>query len=91
MCLFQCTHGRPDAKIRHVGDIGNIYSTDSNGTTVVNVEDSIINMKKDGGYGKDGDMNSILGRTVVIHQLPDFYNSSSIGPRIACGVIKLGM
>jgi len=75
-------HGRPEDEVRHVGDIGNIYSTDSWGKTTVNVEDSIINMKE------DGDLNSVLGRAVVIHQLPDFYNSSSIGPRIACGVIK---
>ena len=82
--FFQASHGRPEDEVRHVGDIGNIYSTDSMGKTTVNVEDSIINMKE------DGDLNSSLGRTIIIHQLPDFYNSSSIGPRIACGIIMKG-
>ena len=76
-------HGRPEDEVRHVGDIGNIYSSDPIGITKVNVVDSIINLK-------DGDINNILNRTVVIHQLPDFYNSSSIGPRIACGIIVKG-
>ena len=80
---LQKSHGRPEDTERHVGDLGNIHSSDSWGITKVNVQDSIINLK-------DGDVNSILNRTVVIHQLPDFFNSSSIGPRIACGIIMKG-
>ena len=70
---------------RHVGDIGNIISEDVNGKMVakIDVTDTVINLK-------EGDTNNILGRTVVIHEFQDFYNSSIIGPRIACGIIQKG-
>merc|ERR1712223_909365 len=64
---------------RHVGDTGNIVSTDVDGWTPIEVEDKMANMH----YGHP---NSILYRTVVIHQLEDF-GRSPIGPRIACGII----
>jgi len=66
-------------RTRHVGDTGNIVSTDTNGWTNIEVEDKMANMH----YGHP---NSILYRTVVIHQLQDF-GRSPIGPRIACGII----
>merc|ERR1719323_209659 len=66
-------------RTRHVGDTGNIVSTDTNGWTKIEVEDKMANMH----YGHP---NSILFRTVVIHQLEDF-GRSPIGPRIACGII----
>merc|ERR1712223_1384217 len=66
-------------RTRHVGDTGNIVSTDVNGWTEIDVEDKMANMH----YGHT---NSILYRTVVIHQLEDF-GRSPIGPRIACGII----
>ena len=68
---------------RHVGDIGNIISKDVNGKMVANIDvtDTVINLKV-------GDTNNILGRTVVIHQYEDFYNTSIIGPRISCGIIN---
>jgi len=66
-------------RTRHVGDTGNIVSTDTNGWTKIEVEDKMANMH----YGHP---NSILYRTVVIHQLQDF-GRSPIGPRIACGII----
>ena len=69
-------------RTRHVGDTGNIISTDANGWTKIDVEDSMANMH----YGHP---NSILYRTVVIHQLEDF-GRSPIGPRIACGIIWPG-
>ena len=70
---------------RHVGDIGNIISEDLKGKMVANIDvtDTVINLK-------EGDTNNILGRTVVIHQFEDFYNSSIIGPRISCGIINKG-
>merc|ERR1712038_244353 len=66
-------------RTRHVGDTGNIVSTDVDGWTEIDVEDKMANMH----YGHT---NSILYRTVVIHQLEDF-GRSPIGPRIACGII----
>ena len=70
-------------RTRHVGDTGNIISTDANGWTKIDVEDSMANMHF-------GHQNSILYRTVVIHQLEDF-GRSPIGPRIACGIIWPGI
>ncbi|XP_077302903.1 superoxide dismutase 1 [Arctopsyche grandis] len=80
-------HGGPDATVRHVGDLGNIVASADDGTTAVNINDSLISLQ--------GDM-SIIGRTLVVHADPDDFGkgghelsktTGNAGARIACGVI----
>jgi Cu-Zn family superoxide dismutase len=68
-CLTACKHfnptnkkhGGPLSKERHVGDLGNIIAN-KNGKCIMTMIDSKIKLK-----GK----NSIIGRSVVIHDLED--------------------
>jgi Cu-Zn family superoxide dismutase len=92
------THGGPDDRNRHAGDLGNITAS-KNGTVKTTRRDSIIKLK--GKY-------NIIGRMVVIHKNEDdlgkggldsdgniidkkIHNESlktgNAGSRIACGVI----
>ena len=75
-------HGRPDSSTRHVGDLGNIVSTTSTGITNIIVVDKAISLL-------EGNVSSILDRSIVIHEKPDNFAGSSgnAGPRISCGVI----
>ena len=79
-------HGRPDSSTRHVGDLGNIVSTKSTGTTNIFVVDKAISLL-------EGNVSSILDRSIVIHEQPDNFAGSSgnAGPRISCGVIGEGV
>lgn len=81
-------HGGPADSDRHVGDLGNLKS-DENGSAYQAFTDPLVSL-----YGE----NSILGRSVVVHQNPDdlgkggFEDSLTTGhagARIACGVIGL--
>ncbi|KAF6202328.1 hypothetical protein GE061_004726 [Apolygus lucorum] len=58
---FKKDHGGPEDKIRHLGDLGNI-TVDNDGTGHIDITDKILSLS-----GK----NSILGRTLVIHEQPD--------------------
>jgi len=94
---FNKNHGGPKDKIRHVGDLGNIYS--KNGIATLNVKDKLIKLK--GKY-------SVIGRSFVIHEDKDDLGKGGVnkkgkiinekiykesiengnsGKRIACGVI----
>jgi len=82
------THGAPNDTTRHVGDLGNIEA-DSSGTAHISISDNIISLS-----GK----NSIIGRSIVVHSLPDDLgkggNNASLetgnaGDRWACGVIGI--
>ena len=79
-------HGRPDSNARHVGDLGNIVSMKSTGTTNIFVVDKAISLL-------EGNFSSILDRSIVIHEQPDNFAGSSgnAGPRISCGVIGEGV
>lgn len=55
-------HGGPESKERHVGDLGNI---------IVNKKGNIINKKFKDNKIKLKGINSIIGRSVVIHELED--------------------
>ena len=79
-------HGRPDSSTRHVGDLGNIVSTKSIGITNINVVDKAISLL-------EGNVYSILDRSIVIHEQPDNFAGSSgnAGHRISCGVIGEGV
>ena len=73
---------------RHVGDLGNVMA-DKTGKATFSFSDSQISL-----FGK----NSILGRSLVIHELEDdlgkggHHDSKTTGHaggRIACGVIGI--
>lgn len=83
---FGKTHGAPTDEVRHVGDLGNI-STDAHGVAKGSTTDSQIKL-----FGE----NSIIGRTVVVHDgtddlgkggHPDSLKTGNAGGRPACGVI----
>lgn len=82
------THGGPNDKERHYGDLGNV-NANSKGIVNTTIKDHLLKLR-----GK----HSIIGRSVVIHADPDDLgkgnNSESLktgnsGARIGCGVIGL--
>lgn len=77
------SHGGHLGGDRHSGDLGNLLA-DQNGTALYKAELSGLNL----GTGDD----SIVGRSVVVHQnADDLYTqpSGNSGPRIGCGLISL--
>ncbi len=83
------THGGPDDEVRHVGDLGNIKAG-ADGKGLYDSFDRLIQLY--------GDVNNIIGRSVVVHQKVDDLGrggddeskkTGNAGPRIACGVIGL--
>ena len=84
---FQKTHGGPNSKERHVGDLGNIQ-TDGNGNVHVVFMDSMIKLR--------GTKSNIIGRGLIIHadeddlglgNFEDSHTTGHAGKRIACAVI----
>ncbi|KPI95588.1 Superoxide dismutase [Cu-Zn] [Papilio xuthus] len=84
------THGGRDHSVRHVGDLGNVQFV-GNENPVANIDfvDNIISLR-----GR----NSIIGRTLVLHEQEDdlglggneaSLNTGNAGPRVACGVIGI--
>lgn len=74
-------HGGADAKIRHVGDLGNI-TADSFGNAKYERIDTMISFNG---------VNNIIGKGVIIHAGTDDLTSQptgAAGARVACGVIK---
>ena len=59
---YNKNHGGPNDKERHVGDLGNIIVNNNGDVVNKNFHDAIIKLK-----GK----NSIIGRSVVIHEFED--------------------
>lgn len=86
------THGGPTDQIRHVGDLGNVYS-DETGRIYDEVEDNLVSLF--GPY-------SVIGRAFVIHQKIDdlgrgtglaraeSLKTGNAGARLGCGVIFHG-
>lgn len=78
-------HGGPKSAARHLGDIPNIRADDSGRATFeITVEGVTL-------VDKDGAPTEILGKALVVHAMPDDYNtqpSGGSGDRIACGVIR---
>lgn len=71
-------HAAPTDSLRHMGDMGNIKS--SNGTATIDYTDSVITL------------NQVIGRAVIIHQGTDDLTSQpsgAAGSRIGCGVIGI--
>jgi Cu-Zn family superoxide dismutase len=75
-------HGSPDARIRHVGDLGNIeVGADSSGH--YDRVDTVITFSG---------LHSIIGRSVVVHEGEDDLTSQptgNAGSRLGCGVIGI--
>jgi Cu-Zn family superoxide dismutase len=83
-------HGAPNATDRHLGDLGNIISTD--GSVRYTFTDHQMSLFNE---------NKIIGRTCVIHERnddlglggnPESLKTGNSGGRIACGVVEeIGM
>ncbi|AAN28117.1 superoxide dismutase [Rachiplusia ou multiple nucleopolyhedrovirus] len=82
-------HGAPDAKIRHVGDLGNIKSIGYNSLTEVNMMDNVMSL-----YGP----HNIIGRSLVVHTDKDDLGltdhplsktTGNSGGRLGCGIIAI--
>jgi len=80
-------HGAPLSEDRHVGDLGNVDFI--NRTSIFTRRDSMVKL---------GGVNSVIGRSFVIHQSQDDLGaggahdsktSGNAGPRIACCVIGI--
>lgn len=76
-------HGKPDGSTHHAGDLFNVDS-DAQGNAIVDVRSTGITLG-------DGGVNDVIGKSVVVHENPDDYQtqpSGNSGDRIACGVIE---
>jgi Cu-Zn family superoxide dismutase len=81
------THGGPDSKNRHVGDLGNLVA-DKDGVVHYRMTDSMIKLR--------GTKANIVGRGLIIHEGEDdcglggdteSLKTGNAGKRIACAVI----
>jgi Cu-Zn family superoxide dismutase len=73
-------HGAPDAKQRHVGDLGNI-TADANGKASYDRVDTEAALEGS---------HSVIGYAVIVHEKADDLKSQptgNAGGRVACGVI----
>jgi len=84
---FKTTHGGPNSKVRHVGDLGNI-KTNAKGEAKYSFCDSVIKLR--------GTKSNIIGRGLIIHEDEDdcgkggnaeSLKTGNAGKRIACSVI----
>lgn len=76
-------HGGPFEEQKHLGDLGNVI-TNERGVAYFSIRAT------DATVAREGDM-SFVGRSLVIHEQPDDYESQPTGgsgDRIACGVIE---
>lgn len=75
-------HGLPPEEKRHAGSFGNIQ-TDSLGNAIFFIDDTTISV--------NGKKNSIIGRSVIIHEKEDDGGqpSGNAGKRIAAAVIGI--
>jgi superoxide dismutase, Cu-Zn family len=76
------SHGAPESRERHAGDLGNL-TADSSGKAHLERTDSIISI---------GGNNSVIGRGIIIHKAADDMTTQptgNAGARVACGVIGI--
>jgi len=72
-------HSSPDAKNRHMGDMGNITANDDGVASLDYIDSTII-------------LEEIIGRGIIVHGGEDDLESQpsgAAGPRISCGVIGI--
>jgi Cu/Zn superoxide dismutase len=82
-------HAAPDKEERHVGDLGNICSTDGKASYTRTFASN--DPERPAIIGNF--VNSIIGRSFVIHRDPDDLTSQptgAAGPRVAIGIIGIG-
>ena len=74
-------HGKPEDKVRHVGDLGNIKADDK-GVAEIDIKDSMLEL---------AGPHSILGRGLVVHANADKFTqpTGDAGGRVAVGVIGI--
>jgi superoxide dismutase, Cu-Zn family len=74
-------HGKPEDKVRHVGDLGNIKADDK-GVAEIDIKDSLLELSGP---------HSILGRGLVVHANADKFvqPTGDAGGRVAVGVIGI--
>lgn len=82
------THGAPEDKIRHAGDLGNIVAN-ADGVAEATIVDNQIPLTGP---------NAVIGRALVVHELEDdlgkgghelSLSTGNAGGRLACGVVGL--
>lgn len=82
------THGAPEDKVRHAGDLGNIIAN-SDGVAEATIVDNQIPLTGP---------NAVIGRALVVHELEDdlgkgghelSLSTGNAGGRLACGVLGL--
>jgi Cu-Zn family superoxide dismutase len=74
-------HGKPEAAERHVGDFGNLKAGADGKATYKRVDKMIT----------FSGARSIIGRSVIVHDMPDDFSqpTGNAGGRIGCGVIGI--
>ncbi|HUG73394.1 MAG TPA: superoxide dismutase family protein [Steroidobacteraceae bacterium] len=81
----EAAHGGPESTDRHLGDLPNAKA-DADGRALIDVNVEGVTF-----VDKDGAPTEILGKSIVVHALPDDFKtqpSGGSGDRIACGVIR---
>lgn len=76
-------HGAPGAAGKHLGDIPNIKANE--------LGRAEVNTRVDGATLRDGGPNNLVGKSFVVHAMPDDYRTQpagASGDRIACGVVR---
>ena len=73
-------HGAHGSGLHHLGDMPQLMA-DANGTAKVSFNSQTLKLRG---------VNSIIGKSVIVHRDPDDVNHQPVGnagPRLACGVI----
>ena len=86
--MIKVNHGSPKSSMRHVGDLGNIF-TNAEGNTDIEIVDMTITLEANSNY-------NILNRAIVVHAGEDdlglggdsgSMSTGNAGSRLACGLI----
>ena len=76
-------HGAHGSGLHHLGDMPQLMA-DASGTAKVSFNSQTLKLRG---------VNSIIGKSVIVHRDPDDVNHQPVGnagPRLACGVVKAG-